>query len=115
MAIIAPQRHVKAAGETVNVAVDLRGLLDTGELLTGTPTVEEVDPNSPGDLTLTNKVVNDAALTINGESVAIGQAVQFTCAGGIAGVTYTIRITVSTDSTPAQVRIVNIRLAVVED
>ena len=93
------QRIFKSAGETRNAGGNLIGKLDDGELLTGTPTVLEV---STSDLTLTNKVVNTAALTLEGVSVAVGQAVQFSVAGGTAGSTYQITCTCGTDSTPAQ-------------
>lgn len=88
-----------AAGETRIVSVDYRGKLDSGELLTGTPTVT-ISPSGP---TISNESVNAAALTINGETVAIGQAVQFKITGVTAGVTYNITTVCSTDSTPAQV------------
>lgn len=112
MSTTAPQRHSKSVSEVVNVAVDMRGILDEGELLTGTPTIIEVATNV---LTLSNKAINTEALVINSETVAIGEAVQFSVAGGVAGSTYTIRITVVTDSTPAQTRIVRLKIAVVAD
>lgn len=106
----AAQRYIKHAGETVNLAVDLRGLLDTGETCTGTPTIVEVTTSA---LTISAKVVNTAALTINGQTVAIGEAVTCRVAGGTAGVQYVIRVTVTTSA--SQVRIVLLRLAVVAD
>jgi len=95
----APQAHHKAAGETRNVPVDYRGKLDAGELLTGTPTVTA----SPTGLTIANVAVNTETLTINDASCVAGQAVQFTVAGGVAGVTYTITTKCDSTSTPAQV------------
>lgn len=112
MAVTAPQRHVKTESEVVNVAIDMRGLLDEGELLTGTPTVEEVDTT---DLTIASQAISVATLLINGESVAAGQAVQFSVAAGEPDTDYTIRITVTTTSTPAQTRIVRARLRVIPD
>ena len=70
----APQRHTKTVTEVRNVAVDFLGLLDDGELLTGTPTVVEVTTT---DLTLASKAVNATALTINGVDCIAGQAVTF--------------------------------------
>ena len=102
MSHTAPQRPDVAAGETRNFAVSFAGKLDTGELLTGTPTVVDNAPNSPEDLTISNIGVNTSALTIDGESVAIGEAVQFAVSGFVSGTTYKLKITVSTDSTPAQ-------------
>ena len=112
MSNIAPQRHTKCVSEAVNVKVDMRGLLDTGELLTGTPTVVEVTTT---DLTLENKIINTTSLTINGDTVAAGQAVQFRISGGTAGSTYTIRITVGTDSSPAQTRMQKLKIKVIAD
>ncbi len=95
----APQQQSKTASEIKNAACDFTGKLDTGEVLTGTPTVVEVGTS---DLTLSNKVVSTAVLTILGRSVAIGKAVQFSVEGGTAGRSYEILITVDTDSSPAQ-------------
>jgi hypothetical protein len=112
MSVTAEQVHCKAVSETVNVAVNFQGDLDSGELLTGTPTVVEI---TTSDLTLANKAVNTAALTILGVSVAIGEAVQFNVVGGTADTTYSIRCTATTDATPAQTRIVIVKLLVVAD
>ena len=95
----APQRQSKTASEVRNVAVSFANVLDSGELLTGTPTVVEV---TTSDLTLGSKAVNTAILTINGISTPVGEAVQFNVSGGTAEVEYTIKITCSTDSSPAQ-------------
>lgn len=94
----APQIGIAIAGETRNVAISFASLLDSGELLTGTPTVTE----DVGDLTITSKQVNTVALTINGATVAIGKAVQFSITGQVAGTTYTITAQCGTDATPAQ-------------
>ena len=90
-------------------AVSFQGKLDSGELLTGTPTVVEV---TTSDLTLANKAVSTAALTIDGVSNAIGEAVQFSITGGTAGTTYTINIQVGTDATVAQTLETNVTLEV---
>lgn len=95
----APQTHHKAGGETRNPAIDFTGKLDSGETLTGTPSVTA----SPSGLTIANVKVNTTTLTINDASCTAGQAVQFTVAGGTAGVTYTITATCDSTSTPAQV------------
>lgn len=98
MSIEAPQEYDKAVSEVRNVAYDFTPLLDEGESLTGTPTVT-ITPSGP---TVSNAAVNVAALTILGETVAIGKAVQFRVSGGSSGVTYTFTISVATNSTPAQ-------------
>jgi len=107
----APQIHSKRTGETRLVSVDYTDKLDAGELLTGTPTIVEV---TTSDLTLANKVVNTAALTIRNRTVIIGQAVQFSVAGGQDGAAYTIQITVTTDSSPAQTLVDQIRLNAID-
>ena len=108
----APQRHTKTETEERNIALDLRGKLDAGELLTGTPTVEEVDT---ADLTLSSKTRNTSIITVNGLQVPISQGVQFFCTGGTAGTTYTIRVTCVTTATPAQTIIENLHLKVISD
>lgn len=106
----APQRRTKTVGETRNVAVSFVDVLDASELLTGTPTVLEVTST---DLTLTNKAVNAQAMTVNGVACLAGQVVTFTVAGGVAGTTYDIRITVSTNASNAQTLQATVRLKVV--
>ena len=96
----APEIPVLAVGETRNFAVSFVQILDEGESLTGTPTVAE---QTTSDLTISSKVVNTAALTIDGKTVPIGHAVQFRISGQVvASSPYTIKITVGTDATPAQ-------------
>lgn len=102
----APEIPTIQAGETCNAAVDMRGKLDSGELFTGTPTVAE---QTTSDLTIANEAVNTATLTINGASVVAGQAVQFNVTGATAGVSYLLKITGGTDSTPAQTRVLYVK------
>jgi len=105
------QTQQKTVSEVRNVAVSFSGKLDSGELLTGTPTVTEVTTT---DLTFASEAVNTAALTVNGESTPIGEAVQFSVTGGSVG-TYEIKIAVGTDATPAQTLYGTIKLKVVAD
>jgi len=107
----APQIQTKRVSETRNVAVSFSGLLDSSEVLTGTPTVTEVTTN---DLTLSNKVLNASAVIINGESVPANEAILFSVLGGIPKY-YTIQLSCSTDATPAQVLYDNIILDVIAD
>ena len=97
MAVRAPQFPIQSIGETRFHAVSFAGKLDTGELLTGTPTVTEIDTTV---LTITNKAVNVAELVINGVTVAIGQAVQCKVVdnGMTAGEEYSMLVTCSTDA-----------------
>lgn len=83
-------------GDVETVGISYANWLRTGELLTGTPTVVEVNTTA---LTLDNKAINTAAVEILGEQVAIGKAVQFRVAGGATGRTYSVTITVSTNAT----------------
>ncbi len=78
------------------VSVSFLGKLDTGELLTGTPTVTA---EAGAGLTLSNKTVNSEAVTINSVSHAIGQAVQFKVdATAATDGEWTIDITCATDN-----------------
>lgn len=98
----APQRNTKTVSEVRNIAVSFSGKLDDGELLTGTPTVIEVNPSSPQALTFSNIAINTSILTINDISTPTGEAVQCSVSGGVANAAYTIKVSCGTDSTPAQ-------------
>lgn len=108
----APQRHTKTVSEVRAVALSMTGLLEDGELLTGTPTVVEVDTS---ELTLTSKAVNTDAMLVNAETCVAGQVVTFLVAGGVAGTTYRIKVTVGTNGSPAQTFVVSLSLRVVSD
>ena len=99
MPITLSQVPVISAGDTEVLAVDFTDQLDSGELLTGTPTIVEVTTTA---LTLASKAVSTAALVIDGRTVAIGMAVQCKVSGQVASNTYRIRITVSTNATLAR-------------
>lgn len=102
----------KTVIEVRNVAVNYVGKLDVGELLTGTPTVAEIDTT---DLTFANIGVSTVALTIAGVSVPLGRAAQFKVSGGVAGTKYRIRVTATSDAVPAQILIVILILNVTGD
>ena len=93
-----PQLPVVYSGETRNGACSFANLLDSDELLTGTPTVTP----SPAGPTISNVAVNTSTLTIDGESVVAGKAVQCKVTGQSAATLYELTFTVSTDATPAQ-------------
>jgi hypothetical protein len=97
MPVVAPQIHEQSVGEIRAYAVDFQGKLDTGELLTGTPTVTEVGTS---DLTISARVINTSELTINGATVAIGEALQFNvvATGATVGKVYTILCQATTDN-----------------
>jgi len=107
-AITADQVPSFAAGDTRNGAVSFANQLDSGEALTGTPTVEEQDTS---DLTISSVGVSTRELTINEETVAAGLAVQFSVTGMTAA-TYTLKVTATTDSTPAQTLVRYIKFSV---
>lgn len=77
--------------EARNVSVDMRSFLDSGESLTGTPTVQGSD-----NLTIASAQVNTADRVVNGQTVSAGGAVQFTVSCSTPG-TYPIEILVATD------------------
>lgn len=101
MPITLTQRHTLSVGATRLVRINGTNDLDDGASFTGTPTVAEVTTT---DLTLDNKAVNTATYSdsVTGETVAIGKGIQFTVAGGTRNYTYRVRVTCSTDSSPAE-------------
>ena len=72
---ILEQQYDLSVAETEVVSINYSDVLDSGELLTGTPTVTEV---STANLSLANKLVSTATYTesFSGETVAIGKAVM---------------------------------------
>lgn len=99
MTTTAAQIHERLVGSESNHAVGFDDL-PSGVLLTGTPTVQE---QGGSDLTITSVAVNTSAVTVFGTSYVAGTAVTFHRAGGAANKTYTMRVTVTTDATPADV------------
>ena len=101
MPIRLQQRPILSVGDVEKGAVSFAEVLDASETLTGTPLVTEVGTT---DLTLGDKAVSSAALTILGVSVAAGEAVQFSVSGQKAGTLYTISVTASTTASRTLVR-----------
>lgn len=97
--IYLPERYCVSVGDVEMVSIDYTDHLDSGELLTGTPTITE---QTTSHLTLGNKAVSTAILTIKGRSVAVGAAVQFSVSGQQADTSYEIRVSVGTDASPAR-------------
>lgn len=98
-----------ALSEVRLCSVSFDGKLDAGESLTGTPSVDAV-----AGLTFSNASVSTSELTINGVSVAAGRALQFMVAASATG-EYTIPVSCSTDSTPAQTLRAKLSLTVESD
>ncbi len=113
---IALQLGCMSVSEVRSVTLSFVDKLDNGELLTGTPVIEEVGASG---LTITNKVVNTAQLTLriggNDETVAIGKAVQFLVTGVTDGTVHKVKAVVSSDSTPAQTLIGVVRIEGIAD
>lgn len=94
--------------ERPEVSPDLRywasvsyvGLVDSGETLIGSPTVEEIGTS---DLTISNVAVSTSPLEINGKTAPTGKAVRFYFYGVLAGTTYHFKVTANTTSTPPQI------------
>ena len=103
MSITAQQNPRIGESASRNFAVDFTDELDSGELLTGTPTVAELTST---DLTITNVAVNTAALTLTVDgvqrTVAIGKGVQGHVSGQNAATGYRVKVTAQTDASPAQ-------------
>lgn len=98
-------------GDIDVASIDYTPYLDAGELLTGTPTVNEVTTT---DLTFANKAVNIAAVVIKGVTVAIGKAVQFKFSGQQQAADgspklYRVRVSVLTNATIARTKVVDVR------
>ena len=86
------------------VGYDMTDWLDSGEL------VSTVSVAAYSGVTIANEATNAAAVVINGKTVAIGKAAQFsitgqTTTGSTDGdANYTFEMTVTADGTPARVQ-----------
>ena len=112
-------------GSTEVYSVDFGGgVLDSGELLTGTPTItqESVDPATIGgtataDLTLGSKTVGAGTPTLNGRVAAAGEYLQFTAAvadgANAVGAKYTVKLVCGTSSSPARTLVRRIQIKVI--
>lgn len=98
---LADQRPCLTEGETQLCYVGFADELRDGELLTGTPTL--ADANNTGDLTFANQGLNGSEADVSGVTHAASEAVVFKLSGFQASnAPYTLKITVSTDSSPAR-------------
>lgn len=94
-----------SVGDTEAGAIDYTDLLDSGEA-GASVTITELTST---DLTLTNKAVSSGSLTILGNTVSTGKAVQWVVSGQSAtggpnsdGL-YTLVVTLTTNASPARV------------
>ncbi len=106
----ARQIHEVTTLEVAVVSVDMRGLLDDAETLTGAPTIT---PPTGSGLTFTNKTVNSATIEVNGVSLTAGQAIQFK-ADATAGVAARYDVDIVCGTSAGQTRHGRIILDVIE-
>ena len=92
------KRSMSAGSTAVAFAANFTDWLDSGELIASVTISEAVTTA----LTLSSKAVSTAELTIKGETAAIGTAAQcmIDATNAVAGTTYTLIVTPTTDSTP---------------
>lgn len=66
----------------------------TYEVVDAITTLTSIVEVTTSDLTLSSKAITtEITYDVDGNAVPVGQGLEFTCAGGTAGVTYTIRAT----------------------
>lgn len=102
-------------GETQLGYVGFADELESGEVLSGTPTV--VDDDSTGVLTIGNQGLNSSEKTVVNTTHAANEAVVFTVSGFTASDQprnggYQLKVTVSTDSSPARTLVKYVRFTV---
>lgn len=94
--VTAPQQPITAVGDIESGAIGFIDQLESGETLTGSPTITE---QTTDDLTISGVAVNSSTLTIDGVSHTAGQAVQFAVSGMLLTHTpYTLKVVVTTSS-----------------
>jgi hypothetical protein len=98
------------------ISVDCTDWLDSGELLTGTPTITE--RTSFGDIAFANNVVNGSAITMFGRTIAASSAVQWKVSGQSRKANgdpqiYEVEFSVTTDATPARTLVRSVELEVI--
>lgn len=95
----APQVPTVVVGETRNGRLSFANLLDSGELLTGTPTLTEIGTTH---MTFSNVSVTTAAMEVNDVQESAGTVVTFKVVGFQGDRMYRVIATAPTNSTPAQ-------------
>jgi hypothetical protein len=90
----APQIRSMYAAESLPATFGFAARLGS-DTLTGTPTVTAVPDDE--EMTIAAVSINEAAITVDGETQAIGQAVQTSISGGVAGTRYVLTVTASID------------------
>lgn len=80
-------------GSVRNIAIDCSKALDSGELMTGTPTITV----SPAGVTLSNKAISSETLSVLSRDVGAGLVATCTATCTDTG-TYTITVQADTDA-----------------
>ena len=102
MSVKLKQVGALSVGDVDVASVSFDKFLDSSELVASVDDV--VDLGSV--LVIDNKVVSTAQLTILQHPIAIGRAIQFRvdASSAVAGTTYTLKITITTDATPSRTK-----------
>ena len=82
-----------SAGDTRTAYVDVTDELITGETVTGSPSVTELNSS---DLTLGTPAILASDVVYKETTYPASKGVSFTVTGGTAGVIYTIKATIAT-------------------
>ena len=90
----APETLFKAVVESIVKTFDFTKWLASAEILASVTSVVQSNTKSATDLTLGTPVVNAAAVTVDGTTIAIGKAVQLTVAAGQNEIHYKLTATV---------------------
>ena len=98
MPITLTDRIQLSVGDQDLVSIDATPYLDDGELIQSITSVVDTD----SVLTIDNEIINTVNLTINGNTVIVGKALQFRVTGQLAGIEYRVRMTFVTDGLPAR-------------
>lgn len=99
--------YYKGTAEVRNIAIDFGAKLGPDELLTGTPVVVEVGST---DLTISHPLVINDIRSIGTRLAKANEAVEVIVAGGVAGTTYRLRATATTDATNPQTLVQEVEL-----
>lgn len=109
MPITLEQRPEISEGDVERPEIDYSGWLGSDEELTGTPTAVEIGST---DLTISGVGLSTTTLSILGEDVPAHKAVVFMLSGQKSGKRYTVRLTATSNSSPARTCVRDIVLTV---
>ena len=86
------QKQRKAAADALTAVFDFTDLLESGETISGTPTVVASSTNvTTGSVAVTTAAISD----VLGRTVAVGKGIVAKISAGVAGVDYTLTVTVA--------------------